>query len=166
APQPDGSWRLDGEKIFISAGDHDLADNVLHLVLARAEGGGPGTAGLSLFAVPRLLEGALNGVQVERLEEKMGLHGSATCAMRYQRAQGWLLGRLHGGMAAMFTMMNEERLGVGLQGYAQAELALQNAAAYAAERLQGRAVAGPSAGAEAGAGTGSAAGKGPEAGAE
>ena len=147
-PQDDGSYRITGQKIFISAGEHDLAENIIHLVLARAPGGGEGTKGISLFIVPKVLVnadgslGARNAVSCGKLEEKMGIHGNATCVMDYDGAQGWLLGDLHKGMRAMFTMMNEARLGVGLQGYAQAEAARQHAAIYARERLQGRAVTG------------------------
>ncbi len=147
-PQDDGSYLITGQKIFISAGDHDLADNVIHLVLAKAPGGGEGTKGISLFIVPKFLVnedgslGARNAVSVGKLEEKMGIHGNATCVMDYDGARGWLLGDLHKGMRAMFTMMNEARLGVGLQGYAVAEGAYQNAVAYARERLQGRAATG------------------------
>ncbi|MCX7889219.1 MAG: acyl-CoA dehydrogenase, partial [Rhodobacteraceae bacterium] len=148
-PQPDGSWRITGQKIFISAGDHDLAANIVHLVLARAPGGGEGTKGISLFIVPKVLVnadgslGARNALSVGKIERKMGIHGNATCVMNYDGATGFLLGELHRGMPAMFTMMNEARLGVGLQGYAVAETAFQNAAAYARDRLQGRAAAGP-----------------------
>ncbi|MDT8856586.1 acyl-CoA dehydrogenase C-terminal domain-containing protein [Paracoccaceae bacterium Fryx2] len=147
-PQNDGSYRITGTKIFISAGDHDLAENIIHLVLAKAPGGGEGTRGVSLFIVPKVLVnddgslGAPNAVSVGKLEEKMGIHGNATCVMNYDGATGWLLGDLHKGMRAMFTMMNEARLGVGLQGYAVAEAAYQNAVAYAKDRLQGRAVTG------------------------
>ena len=147
-PQGDGSYRITGQKIFISAGDHDLADNVIHLVLAKAPGGGEGTKGISLFIVPKFLVrddgslGARNAVSVGKIEEKMGIHGNATCVMNYDGASGWLVGDLHKGMKAMFIMMNEARLGVGLQGYAQAEAAYQNALAYAKDRLQGRAVTG------------------------
>ena len=147
-PQADGSYKLTGQKIFISAGDHDLSDNVIHLVLAKAPGGGEGTKGISLFIVPKYLvnsDGTLgdrNAVSVGKIEEKMGIHGNSTCVMNYDGAQGWLLGEMHKGMRAMFTMMNEARLGVGLQGYAQAEAAYQNALAYAKDRLQGRAVTG------------------------
>ena len=147
-PQADGSYLITGTKIFISAGDHDMADNIIHLVLAKAPGGGEGTRGISLFIVPKLLVnadgslGAKNAVSVGKVEEKMGIHGNATCVMNYDGARGWLLGDLHKGMRAMFTMMNEARLGVGLQGYAQAEAAYQNAVAYARDRLQGRAVTG------------------------
>ncbi len=147
-PQDDGSYLITGQKIFISAGDHDMSENVIHLVLAKAPGGGEGTKGISLFIVPKFLVnedgslGARNAVSVGNLEEKMGIHGNATCVMNYDGAKGWLLGDLHKGMRAMFTMMNEARIGVGLQGYAVAEHAYQNAVAYARERLQGRAVTG------------------------
>ncbi|MCB6179246.1 acyl-CoA dehydrogenase C-terminal domain-containing protein [Rhodobacter sp. Har01] len=147
-PQADGSYRITGQKIFISAGEHDLAENIVHLVLAKAPGGGEGTKGISLFIVPKLLVnpdgslGARNALRAERVEHKMGIHGSATCVMAYEGATGYLLGELHKGMKAMFTMMNEARLGVGLQGYAVAEAAYQAAATYARDRLQGRAVTG------------------------
>jgi alkylation response protein AidB-like acyl-CoA dehydrogenase len=147
-PQADGSYRITGQKIFISAGEHDLAENIIHLVLAKAPGGGEGTKGISLFIVPKFLVnddgslGARNALSVGKIEEKMGIHGNATCVMNYDSATGWLLGDLHKGMRAMFTMMNEARLGVGLQGYAVAEAAYQNALAYAKDRLQGRAVTG------------------------
>ncbi len=147
-PQADGSYKITGQKIFISAGDHDLSENVIHLVLAKAPGGGEGTKGISLFIVPKFMvkeDGALgvrNGVTVGNIEEKMGIHGNATCVMNYDEATGYLLGDLHKGMRNMFTMMNEARLGVGLQGYAVAEPAYQNAVAYAKDRLQGRAVTG------------------------
>ena len=148
APQADGSYLVTGTKIFISAGDHDLADNIIHLVLAKAPGGGDGIKGVSLFIVPKVLVnadgslGARNAVSVGKIEEKMGIHGNATCVMNYDGATGYLLGDLHKGMRAMFTMMNEARLGVGLQGYAVAEAAYQNAVLYARDRLQGRAVTG------------------------
>ncbi len=147
-PQEDGSYRITGTKIFISAGDHDLSENIIHLVLAKAPGGGPGTKGISLFIVPKFLineDGSLgerNAVSVGNIEEKMGIHGNSTCVLNYDGATGYLLGELHKGMRAMFTMMNEARIGVGLQGYAQAEAAYQAAVAYAKERLQGRAVTG------------------------
>ncbi len=147
-PQTDGTYRITGQKIFISAGDHDMAENIVHLVLAKAPGGGEGTKGISLFIVPKILVnedgtlGARNAVSVGKIEEKMGIHGNATCVMNYDGAVGYLLGDLHKGMRAMFTMMNEARLGVGLQGYAQAEVAYQNAAAYAKDRLQGRDITG------------------------
>jgi alkylation response protein AidB-like acyl-CoA dehydrogenase len=147
-PQADGTYKITGQKIFISAGDHDMSDNVIHLVLAKAPGGGEGTKGISLFIVPKFMVntdgslGARNAVSVGKIEEKMGIHGNATCVMNYDGATGFLLGELHKGMRAMFTMMNEARLGVGLQGYAVAETAYQNALAYAKDRLQGRDVTG------------------------
>jgi alkylation response protein AidB-like acyl-CoA dehydrogenase len=147
-PQADGSYLITGQKIFISAGEHDLAENIIHLVLAKAPGGGEGTKGVSLFIVPKFLvnaDGTLgnrNGVTVGKIEEKMGIHGNATCVMNYDGAVGYLLGDLHKGMRAMFTMMNEARIGVGVQGYSQAEAAYQNALTYAKDRLQGRAVTG------------------------
>ena len=147
-PQADGSYKITGQKIFISAGDHDLAENIIHLVLAKAPGGGEGTKGISLFIVPKILInadgslGARNAVSVGKIEDKMGIHGNATCVLNYDGATGWLLGDLHKGMRAMFTMMNEARLGVGLQGYAVAEAAYQNALDYAKDRLQGRDVTG------------------------
>jgi alkylation response protein AidB-like acyl-CoA dehydrogenase len=148
-PQADGSYRITGQKIFISAGDHDMAENIVHLVLAKAPGGGEGTRGISLFIVPKVLVnadgslGARNAVSVGKVEQKMGIHGNATCVMNYDGATGWLLGDLHKGMKAMFTMMNEARLAVALQGYSVAEAAYQNAVAYAKDRLQGRDVMGP-----------------------
>ena len=147
-PQADGSYKITGTKIFISAGEHDMAENIIHLVLAKAPGGGEGTKGISLFVVPKFLVnedgslGARNALAVGKIEKKMGIHGNATCVMNYDGATGWLLGDLHKGMRAMFTMMNEARLGVGLQGYAVAEAAYQNAVSYARERLQGRDVTG------------------------
>ncbi len=148
-PQADGSYMITGTKIFISAGEHDLAENIIHLVLAKAPGGGEGTKGISLFIVPKFLVteggalGARNALSAGKIEEKMGIHGNATCVMNYDGATGYLLGDLHKGMRAMFTMMNEARIGVGLQGYAVAEAAYQNAVAYARDRLQGRAATGP-----------------------
>ena len=148
-PNQDGSYAITGQKIFISAGDHDLAENIIHLVLAKIPGGPAGVKGISLFIVPKFLvqkEGALgprNKVSVGKIEEKMGIHANATCVMNFDGATGFLLGQAHKGMRAMFTMMNEARLGVGVQGYAQAEAAYQNALAYAKDRLQGRAVTGP-----------------------
>ncbi len=148
-PQEDGSYKITGTKIFISAGDHDLTENVIHLVLARIPGAPAGTKGISLFIVPKIKvneDGTLgerNGVSVGKLEEKMGIHGNSTCVMNYDGATGYLLGEENKGMRAMFTMMNEARMGVGLQGYAEAEAAYQNAVSYARERLQGRAVTGP-----------------------
>jgi alkylation response protein AidB-like acyl-CoA dehydrogenase len=147
-PQEDGSYRISGTKIFISAGEHDLADNIIHLVLARIPGGPEGVKGISLFVVPKFMVngdgslGARNGLACGGLEEKMGIHGSPTCVMNYDGATGFLVGEAHKGLHAMFTMMNEARLSVGMQGMAQAELAYQVASAYARDRLQGRAVTG------------------------
>ncbi|MBY6138702.1 acyl-CoA dehydrogenase C-terminal domain-containing protein [Leisingera daeponensis] len=147
-PQRDGSFRISGQKIFISSGDHDMAENIVHLVLAKIPGGPEGIKGVSLFIVPKFLvneDGSLgerNGVSVGKIEEKMGIHGNSTCVMNYDGATGWLLGEEHKGMRAMFTMMNEARLGVGMQGLAQAEAAYQNAVEYAKDRLQGRDVTG------------------------
>ena len=147
-PNGDGSYKISGQKIFISAGEHDMADNIIHLVLAKIQGGPEGIKGVSLFIVPKFLVnddgslGARNGVSVGKIEEKMGIHGNSTCVMNYDEAEGYLIGEEHKGMRAMFTMMNEARLGVGLQGYAQAESAYQNAVAYANDRLQGRDVTG------------------------
>ena len=147
-PQEDGSYKISGQKIFISAGDHDLADNVIHLVLAKIPGGPEGIKGVSLFIVPKFVvnedgtPGARNGVSVGALEKKMGIHGNSTCVLNYDEATGYLLGEEHKGMRAMFTMMNEARLGVGMQGLAAAEVAYQNAVTYAKDRLQGRDVTG------------------------
>ncbi|SMX29127.1 Acyl-CoA dehydrogenase [Pelagimonas phthalicica] len=147
-PQDDGTYKISGQKIFISAGDHDLSENVIHLVLAKIPGGPEGIKGVSLFIVPKFIvkdDGSLgerNGVSVGNIEEKMGIHGNSTCVMNYDEATGFLLGDMHKGMRAMFTMMNEARLGVGLQGFAQAEVAYQNAVEYAKDRLQGRDVTG------------------------
>jgi acyl-CoA dehydrogenase len=146
--QADGSFKITGTKIFISAGEHDLASNIVHLVLARIEGAPEGTKGISLFVVPKFVPkpdgslGARNAVVCGSLEEKMGIHGNSTCVMNYDGATGWLLGEENRGLPAMFTMMNEARLGVGVQGLALSEVAYQNAAAYAKERLQGRALSG------------------------
>ncbi|RME16642.1 MAG: acyl-CoA dehydrogenase [Alphaproteobacteria bacterium] len=148
-PQDDGSYRITGTKIFISAGEHDLSENIIHLVLAKIPGSPEGVKGISLFIVPKFLVnedgslGARNAVSVGHIEEKMGIHGNATCVMNYDGATGYLLGEPNKGLRAMFTMMNEARLAVGVQGLSQAEVALQNAVAYARERLQGRAVTGP-----------------------
>ncbi|GAB5432113.1 MAG: acyl-CoA dehydrogenase C-terminal domain-containing protein [Epibacterium sp.] len=147
-PQDDGSYLVTGQKIFISAGDHDMSENVIHLVLAKIPGGPDGIKGVSLFIVPKFIvnedgtPGERNGVSVGKIEEKMGIHGNSTCVMNYDGAKGWLLGDMHKGMRAMFTMMNEARLGVGMQGLAQAEAAYQNAVEYAKDRLQGRDVTG------------------------
>jgi acyl-CoA dehydrogenase len=148
APQADGSYRISGTKIFISSGEHDLAENIVHLVLGRIDGAPAGVRGISLFVVPKFLPaaagaiGARNAVNCGAIEHKMGIHANATCVMNYDGATGWLVGEEHRGLNAMFTMMNEARLGVGVQGLALSEVAYQNAAAYAKERLQGRALAG------------------------
>ena len=148
-PSADGTYRLSGTKIFITYGEHDLTDNIVHLVLAKLPDAPGGTRGISLFVVPkrRLLAdgspGAANGVDCERIEHKMGIHGSPTCVMRFENAEGWLVGKPHGGLAVMFIMMNHARLGVALQGLALAERAWQAAALYATDRLQGRSLRGP-----------------------
>ena len=150
-PRDDGSYRITGTKIFISAGEHDLTDNIVHLVLAKIPGGPDGVRGISLFIVPKFLvnddgtPGGPNGVSCGSIEKKMGLKASSTCVMNYDDAVGYLLGDEHRGMRAMFTMMNEARLGVGIQGLALSEVAYQNAAAYAKERLQGRSLKGAAA---------------------
>ena len=146
--QGDGSFKITGTKIFISAGEHDLADNIIHLVLARIEGAPSGIKGVSLFVVPKFLVnadgsvGARNGVSCGSIEHKMGIHGNSTCVMNYDNATGWLIGEENKGMQGMFVMMNEARLGVAVQGLAQSEVAYQNAVAYARERIQGRALTG------------------------
>jgi acyl-CoA dehydrogenase len=150
-PQADGSYQITGQKIFISAGEHDMADNIIHLVLARIEGAPEGTKGISLFIVPKFMvkdDGSLgdrNGVACGAIEHKMGIHGNATCVMNYDDATGYLIGAENKGLAAMFVMMNEARLGVGLQGLSIGEVAYQNAANYARERIQGRSLSGPKA---------------------
>ncbi len=147
-PNGDGSYALTGTKIFISAGEHDLSDNIIHLVIARIEGAPAGTKGISLFVVPKFLVGpdgtlgARNGVSCGAIEHKMGIHGNATCVMNYDGANGWLVGEANRGLNAMFVMMNEARLAVGIQGLGQSEVAYQNAVAYARDRLQGRALTG------------------------
>jgi acyl-CoA dehydrogenase len=146
--QADGSYKISGTKIFISAGEHDLSENIIHLVLARIEGAPAGTRGISLFVVPKIMvqdDGSLGGrnaVSCGSIEEKMGIHGNSTCVMNYDGATGWLIGEENRGLNAMFTMMNEARLGVGVQGLALSEVAYQNAAVYAKERLQGRSISG------------------------
>ncbi len=138
--QADGSLAITGDKIFISGGDHDLTENIIHLVLFRLPDAPPGTRGISLALVPAVLpDGSRNAMQCTGLEHKMGIHGSATCAMRYEAATGWLVGEPHRGLAAMFLMMNSARLHVGLQGLGHQEISLQNALRYAFERKQGRA---------------------------
>jgi alkylation response protein AidB-like acyl-CoA dehydrogenase len=147
-PQSDGSFKISGTKIFISAGEHDLAANIIHLVLAKIPGGPPGIKGVSLFIVPKFLVnadgslGARNGVSCGSIEHKMGIHGNSTCVLNYDEATGYLIGETHKGMRAMFTMMNAARLGVGIQGLGIAEVAFQNAANYARERLQMRSITG------------------------
>jgi alkylation response protein AidB-like acyl-CoA dehydrogenase len=139
-PQADGTLRVDGGKIFISGGDHDLADNIVHLVLCRLPDAPAGTKGLSLALVPKWLpDGQRNGMACDGLEDKLGIHGSATCVMRYEGATGWMVGAPHGGLTAMFLMMNAARLHVGLQGLGHLEMAAQNARRQAHERLQMRA---------------------------
>ncbi|GGE31426.1 acyl-CoA dehydrogenase [Agaricicola taiwanensis] len=147
-PQEDGSYKITGTKIFISAGEHDLSENIIHLVLARIEGAPEGTKGISLFIVPRNRvnadgsAGEANGVSCGSIEHKMGIHANATCVMNYDGATGWLIGEANRGLNAMFVMMNDARLGVAIQGLALSEVAYQNAAAYAKDRLQGRALTG------------------------
>ncbi|MBB5371973.1 acyl-CoA dehydrogenase C-terminal domain-containing protein [Acidocella aromatica] len=147
-PQEDGSYKITGSKIFISAGEHDLTDNIIHLVLARLPDAPPGIKGISLFLVPKFLPdangnpGAGNGVSCAAIEHKMGIKASATCQMNFDDATGWLVGTPHKGMQAMFVMMNSERLSVGTQGLGVGEAAYQGAVAYAKERLQGRSLAG------------------------
>ena len=147
-PQPDGTYKITGQKIWISGGEQDLTENIIHLVLARIEGGPEGIKGISLFLVPKYFvndDGSLgerNSCSCGGLEEKMGIHGNATCVMNYDGATGFLVGEEHKGMRTMFVMMNEARLGVGLQGLSQAELAYQNAADFARDRLQGRSLTG------------------------
>jgi alkylation response protein AidB-like acyl-CoA dehydrogenase len=144
----DGVYKISGTKIFISAGEHDLTDNIIHLVLARIVGGPPGIRGISLFIVPKFLAkddggvGARNGVRCGSIEHKMGIKASSTCVINFDEAEGYLIGDAHKGMRAMFTMMNAARLGVGLQGLALGETAYQSARQYAMDRLQGRALKG------------------------
>ena len=147
-PQDDGTYSITGQKIWISGGENDLSDNIVHLVLARIPDGPEGIKGISLFVVPKFLPkedgsaGERNSLSCGGLEEKMGIHGNATCVMNYDGAKGWLVGEMHKGMRAMFTMMNEARLSVALQGYTQGEVAYQNALSFARDRLQGRDVTG------------------------
>jgi len=148
-PQADGSYAISGTKIFITAGEHDLTDNIIHLVLARLQDAPPGVKGISLFIVPKFQvdregrSGERNAVRCGALEHKMGIHGSATCVMNFDGAQGYLVGQPNKGMQGMFTMMNTARLAVGLQGLGISDRALQNALRYARERLQMRALGGP-----------------------
>src|SRR6478672_6938218 len=145
-PNDDGSYSITGTKIFISSGEHDLSENIIHLVLAKRAGAPDNVKGISLFVVPKFLVnengslGERNTLGCGALEKKMGIHGNATCVMNYDDAKGWLVGEPEKGLAAMFIMMNAARLGVGLQGLAQGEVAYQNAAAYARDRRQGRAL--------------------------
>lgn len=148
-PNADGSYAISGTKIFISAGEHDLSENIIHLVLAKTPDAPEGSKGISLFVVPKFLvkeDGSLgdrNAVSCGSLEHKMGIHGNATCVMNYDGATGWIVGEENKGLAAMFIMMNAARMWVGMQGLGQAEIAYQNAAAYAHDRRQGRALTGP-----------------------
>ena len=147
-PDSEGSYRISGTKIFITSGEHDLVENIVHMVLAKLPGAPPGSRGLSLFLVPKFLPdeqgatGPANGVSCAGIEHKLGVHGSATCVMNFDNSRGWLVGELNGGLRCMFTMMNHARLWVGLQGLAQCEAAFQAALAYARERRQGRSSSG------------------------
>jgi alkylation response protein AidB-like acyl-CoA dehydrogenase len=147
-PQADGSFAISGTKIFISAGEHDMAANIVHMVLARLPDAPPGSKGISLFLVPKFIPdandapGARNGVKAGSIEHEMGIHGNATCVLNFDRATGWLIGEPNKGLAAMFVMMNSARLGVGMQSLGLSEAAYQNAVAYAKDRLQGRAASG------------------------
>ncbi len=148
-PIGNGKYKITGEKIFISAGDHDMSDNIIHLVLARIEGAPAGTKGISLFIVPKFKLaddggiGERNTVTCGSIEHKMGIHGNSTCVMVYDEAEGELIGIENKGLKVMFVMMNEARLGVGMQGLCQSEVAYQNGVQYAKERLQGRSLTGP-----------------------
>ena len=153
-PHADGTYRITGNKIFISAGEHDIAKNIVHLVLARLPDAPSGTRGISLFIVPKFLPvgsgaaaqpGARNGVYCGGIEHKMGIHANSTCQMVFDDAQGWLIGEPNKGLNAMFVMMNSARLGVGVQGLGINEAAYQNAVAYARDRIQGRSLTGPKA---------------------
>ncbi|MBL4595041.1 MAG: acyl-CoA dehydrogenase C-terminal domain-containing protein [Robiginitomaculum sp.] len=148
-PQADGSYKITGEKIFISSGEHDLTDNIIHMVLARIEGAPEGTKGISLFIVPKVMvndDGSLgerNSMICSSIEHKMGIHGNSTCTLNFDEATGYLIGEANKGLRLMFVMMNAARLGTGMQGLCQAEAAYQNSLAYAKERLQGRSLTGP-----------------------
>ncbi|MFM5930832.1 MAG: acyl-CoA dehydrogenase C-terminal domain-containing protein [Novosphingobium sp.] len=148
-PNGDGSYAISGTKIFISAGEHDLTENIIHLVLAKTPDAPDSVKGISLFIVPKFLldadgnPGERNAVSCGSIEHKMGIHGNATCVLNYDGAKGWMVGEENKGLAAMFIMMNAARIGVGIQGLGQAEAAYQNAVAYAGERRQGRALTGP-----------------------
>ncbi len=147
-PQDDGSYKITGQKIWISAGEHDMSSNIIHLVLARIEGAPEGVDGISLFVAPKFIldaegnPGERNALSCGSLEHKMGINGNATCVMNYEGATGYLVGTEHRGLKAMFVMMNEARLGVGVQGLAQSEVAYQNAADWARDRIQGRSISG------------------------
>ncbi len=147
-PDGKGSYAISGTKIFISAGEHDMAENIIHLVLARIEGAPAGTKGISLFIVPKFMVnadgslGARNGVTCGSIEHKMGIHGNSTCVMNYDGATGFLIGPENKGLNAMFVMMNEARLGVAIQGLSQSDVAYQNAVVYAKDRIQGRSLTG------------------------
>ena len=149
APQADGSYKISGQKIWISSGEHDMAENIVHLVLARIEGAPEGVKGISLFVVPKFIPdadgnpGERNNAKCGGLEHKMGINGNATCVMDYDEATGWLVGDENKGLKIMFIMMNEARLGVGLQGYALAEAAYQQSLDFAKDRIQGRSLTGP-----------------------
>jgi len=149
APQADGTYKITGTKIFISAGEHDLTSNIIHLVLAKTPGAPDSAKGISLFIVPKYIldedgePGERNGVTCGSIEKKMGIHGNSTCVLNYDGATGYMIGEEMKGLAAMFVMMNAARLGVGIQGLAQAEVAYQNAVTYALDRRQGRALTGP-----------------------
>ena len=150
APRPDGSYAITGTKIFITCGEHDATENIIHLVLARLPDAPPGVKGISLFLVPKYLPegddgepGERNGATCVSIETKMGIEGAPTCVMSFEDATGWLVGEPHRGLACMFTMMNHERLAVGIQGLGLAEKAYQSAVAYARERVQGRSLSGP-----------------------
>jgi alkylation response protein AidB-like acyl-CoA dehydrogenase len=148
-PQGDGSYRITGQKIWISSGEHDFAENIVHLVLARIEGAPAGVKGISLFVVPKFLPnadgtpGERNGLRCGGLEHKMGIHGNATCVMDYDNAKGWLVGKENEGLKVMFVTMNEARIATGLQGLSLASAAYQAAADFARDRLQGRSLTGP-----------------------
>ncbi len=148
-PQADGSYAITGMKIFISSGEHDMAENIIHLVLAKTPGAPESSKGISLFIVPKFLldedenPGKRNGVSCGSIEHKMGIHGNSTCVMNYDDAIGYMVGEENKGLAAMFIMMNAARLGVGIQGLSQSEVSYQNAVQYANDRRQGRALTGP-----------------------
>lgn len=147
-PADDGTFRLKGQKIFISCGEHDLTDNIIHIVLARTPNAPPGLKGISLFLVPKYLQKAdgtletKQNIQCSGIEKKMGIHGSSTCVMQFDGSVGYQIGQLHAGLHQMFTFMNTARLGTALQGIGAAELAFQGALEYAKERKSGRALGG------------------------